>query len=110
MATPCPYMRRDTMQLGRIIGTIVATRKIDRLSGVRLVVMEPLDRHEHPTGPPVAAIDVVQAGVGQLIYWVGSREAAQAFDPPFPAVDVAIVGIVDRVDLLASRSCKERDA
>jgi len=92
------------MQLGRIIGTIVSTRKIETLSGVRLVVMEPLDAHEKPTGPPVAAIDVVQAGVGQLVYWVGSREASQALEPPFAAVDVAIVGIVDRVDLLADRN------
>ncbi len=92
------------MQLGRILGSIVSTRKIDELRGVRLVVMEPLDERREPTGPPMAAIDVVHAQVGDLIYWVGSREAAHALEPPFPAADVAIVGIVDRVDLLRDRS------
>ena len=97
------------MQLGRILGSIVATRKLDTLKGIRLVVMEPLNEHLEPTGPPIAAIDVVAAQVNDLIYWVGSREAAQAVEPPFPAVDAAIVGIVDRVDLLAAASSAVRD-
>ena len=92
------------MQLGRILGAIVSTRKIDELRGIRLVVMEPLNERREPTGPPMAAVDVVHAQVGDLIYWVGSREAAQAVEPPFPAADVAVVGIVDRVDLLKDRS------
>jgi microcompartment protein CcmK/EutM len=91
------------MQLGRILGTIVATHKPERLTGVRLVIMEPLDEDLQPTGPAVAAIDIVQAALGETIYWVGSLEAAQALEPPFTAVDVAVVGIVDRVDLLADR-------
>ena len=95
------------MQLGRIIGTIVATRKLERLSGVRLVFMEPLDSHRKPSGPPFAAIDVVAAGVGDLVYWVGALEAAHALEPPFAAVDAAIVGIVDRVDLLAERAKRQ---
>ena len=91
------------MQLGRILGSIVATRKLDTLQGIRLVVLEPLNERMESAGPPMAAIDVVAAQAGDLIYWVGSREAAQAVEPPFPAVDAAVVGIVDRVDLLAER-------
>jgi ethanolamine utilization protein EutN len=90
------------VQLGRIIGTIVATTKLDRLQGVRLIVMEPLNAAGVVTGPAMAGIDVVSAGMGDLVYWVGSREAAAALEPPFTAVDVAIVGIVDRVDMLPS--------
>ena len=92
------------MQLGRILGSIVSTRKAEELRGIRLVVMEPLNERREPIGPAMAAIDVVQAQVGDLIYWVGSREAAQAVKPPFPPVDVAIVGIVDRVDMLTDRA------
>ena len=92
------------MQLGRIIGSIVATRKIERLHGVRLVMMEPLNSEQQVSGPPVAAIDIVHAGRGEVVFWVGSMEAGMAIDPPFPAVDVAVVGIVDRVDLLKNRA------
>ncbi len=96
------------MQLGRIIGTIVATQKIERLCGVRLVVLEPLDAQRRPTGPPIAAIDVVAAGIGDTVFWVGSLEAAQALDPPFPAVDASVVGLVDRVDLLPGKPASEK--
>ena len=91
------------MQLGRIIGTIVSTRKTERLEGVRLVIVEPLNWDGKPNGPPFAAIDVVAAGLHDLVYWVGSREAGMAVDPPFPPVDASVVGIVDRVDLLSAR-------
>lgn len=91
------------MQLGRIRGTVVSTRKIETLTGVRLVIMEPLDSDLSVVGPPIAAIDVVHGRVGDLVYWVGSREAAMAVEPPFTAADAAIVGIVDRVDLLSER-------
>ena len=94
--------------MGRIIGTIVATQKIERLCGVRLVVLEPLDAQRRPTGPPVAAIDVVAAGIGDTVFWVGSLEAAQALDPPFPAVDASVVGLVDRVDLLPGKPASEK--
>ena len=49
-------------------------------------------------GDVQAAIDTVQAGVGDLVYLVGSREAALACDPWFVPVDAAIVGIVDGMD------------
>jgi len=92
------------MQLGRIRGSIVATRKIERLTGVRLVIVEPLDSDRRPIGPLFAAIDVVAAGLGDIVFWVGSREAAMAIEAPFPAVDASVVGIVDRIDLLAGAS------
>ncbi len=93
------------MQLGRIRGSIVATHKLDTLHGVRLVVIEPLNSDLEVTGPPMAAIDILYAGLNDIIYWVGSREAAFATEPPYSAVDVAVVGIVDRVDLLRDRDC-----
>ena len=86
------------MQIGRVIGTIVATRKDSSLHGIRLLLVEPLDHREEATGPPIVAIDVVSAGRGEKVFFVTSREAAQAIPSAHAPVDAAIVGIVDRID------------
>ncbi len=88
------------MQLARVIGTVVATQKADGLEGVRLLIVQPLDRGQRPTGDPVVAADAVHmAGPGELVYVVAAREAALALPEPFVPVDHAIVGIVDAVTL-----------
>ncbi|MDH3259569.1 MAG: EutN/CcmL family microcompartment protein [Acidimicrobiia bacterium] len=93
------------MQLGRVIGTVVATMKYEGLEGVKLLIVQPLDRHLDPEGRPVVAADGVHmAGPGELIYFVGSREAAQALPETFVPVDHAIVGIADAVDELSPGS------
>ena len=86
------------MHLAQVIGTVVATRKHAGLVGYKLLVVQPLDHRRAPVGEPHVAVDVVRAGPGDLVYLVGSREAALAIDPYFVPVDSAIVGIVDRVD------------
>lgn len=86
------------MQLGRVVGTVVATVKTPGLEGVKFLIVQPLDRHQEPNGRPVVAADGVHmAGPGELVYIVGSREAAQALPNTFVPVDHAIVGIVDQV-------------
>ncbi|MEN8114363.1 MAG: EutN/CcmL family microcompartment protein [Actinomycetota bacterium] len=86
------------MQLGRVTGTVVATIKAEGLEGVKFLVVQPLDKHREPIGRPVIAADAVyMAGPGELVYFVASREAAEALDPRFVPVDHAIVGIVDMV-------------
>lgn len=86
------------MQLGRVIGTVVATVKAPGLEGVKFLIVQPLDRSRQPKGRAVVAADGVHmAGPGELVYIVGSREAAQALPEPFVPVDHAIVGIVDEV-------------
>jgi ethanolamine utilization protein EutN len=86
------------VQLARVIGTVVATQKSAGLEGVRLLIVQPLDRAQQPTGSPVVAADAVQmAGPGELVYVVAAREAALAMPEPFVPVDHAIVGIVDAV-------------
>lgn len=90
------------MQLARVIGTVVATVKTPGLEGVKLLVIQPLDRHLRPTGGQLVAADAVHmAGPGELVYFVAAREAAQAMPDPFVPVDHAIVGIVDAVSPLA---------
>ncbi len=86
------------MQLGRVPGTVVAPIKSDGLEGVKFLVVQPLDKQQEPVGRPVIAADAVyMAGPGELVYFVASREAAEALEPRFVPVDHAIVGIVDQV-------------
>lgn len=86
------------MQLGRVEGTVVATVKSEGLEGVRFLIVQPLDKHQNPTGAHVVAADGVHmAGPGELVYFVASREAAEAMPVRFVPVDHAIVGIVDQV-------------
>lgn len=89
------------MQLARVTGTLVASVKADGLTGVKFLIVQPLDRRRRPVGDPVVAADGVHmAGSGELVYVVGAREAAQAMPEPFVPVDHAVVGIVDAVEEL----------
>ena len=89
------------MQLARVTGTVVASTKVPGLEGVKLLVIQPLDRHQRPNGSQVVAADAVHmAGPGELVYFVAAREAAQAMTDTFVPVDHAIVGIVDEVATL----------
>jgi ethanolamine utilization protein EutN len=92
------------MQLARVIGTVVASVKTPGLEGVRLLVIQPLDRKLQPTGGQLVAADAVHmAGRGELVYFVAAREAAQAMPNTFVPVDHAIVGIVDAVSPIPGR-------
>ena len=85
------------MELGKVIGTVTASVKAEELHGVKLLVIQPLDHKGKDGGKPLIAVDVVQSGVGDHVYWVKGREAALALDKTFTAVDAAVVGIVDEV-------------
>lgn len=85
------------MYLGRVIGTVVATRRAAGLENARFLVVQPLDHHQQPSGPIEVAVDRASASTGTLVMLEGSREAALACDPTFVPVDAAIIGIVDEV-------------
>jgi len=88
------------MQFARVIGTLVATQKATGLEGIKFLVVQPLDKHQQPVGEPVIAADgTAQAGPGELVFIIASREAALALPEPFVPVDHAIVGIVDEADV-----------
>ncbi len=88
------------MHLGRVVGTVVATVKAEGLEGVKFLLVQPLDKHQRDTGTPVVAADALaMAGPGELVYYVASREAAEAMQERFVPVDHAIVGLVDHVSL-----------
>jgi ethanolamine utilization protein EutN len=87
------------VKLARVVGTVVATRKVAGLEGVKLLAVQPLDRDGEPTGRASVAADATeQAGPGHLVLVVGSREAAQALPETFVPVDLSITALVDHVD------------
>jgi ethanolamine utilization protein EutN len=87
------------MYLGRVIGTVVATRKAEGLQGVRLLLVQPISHDLTPRGNVIVAADAVLAGPGDVVHLVSSREAALALPETFVPVDAAICGIVDAVTL-----------
>lgn len=90
------------MQLATVIGALVASHKYAGLEGIKLLIVQPLDRDRKPAGEPVVAADATaQAGPGELVFIIASREAALALPETFVPVDHAVVGIVDQVELEA---------
>ena len=86
------------MLFGRVHGTAVCTIKYPDLIGMKLLVVQPLDKHLEAVGPMQVAVDVVMAGSGDLCVMVRSREASLALrEHKFVPVDLALVGIVDEL-------------
>ena len=87
------------MQLARVIGDVVATRKDENLLALKFLVVQPLTPERERAGRPLVAVDAVGAGVGEEVFFVRGKEASFPFHPMNPPVDAAIVGIVDHWDV-----------
>jgi microcompartment protein CcmK/EutM len=90
------------MQLARVIGDIVATRKDENLTGITLLVLQPLGADGAAAGRTLVAVDAVGAGVGETVFFVRGKEASFPFHPAEVPADAGVVGIVDRYDVEAS--------
>ena len=91
------------MHLARVRGTVVATEIVEGLEGMRLLILQPLDRAMQAKGDPLVAADAVaMAGPGEIVFYVSSREAAVAMPEPFVPVDHAVIGIADAVHEVTS--------
>ena len=88
------------MLLGRVIGQVVPCVIYEGLSGVPLLIVQPLDKKLNPKGKAIVAADATRmAGPGELVSYEGGREAAMALDTTFVPVDHAIIAIVDGVNV-----------
>jgi ethanolamine utilization protein EutN len=88
------------MLFGRVKGTAVCTLKYAGTQGLKLLVVQPLNKKLEPVGALQVAADIVDAGMGDLCVMVRSREAALAMpDVKFVPIDLALVGIVDELDV-----------
>ena len=87
------------MELAKVIGTVIGTKKIKGIEGIKLLIIQPLDENLKEVAEPLIAADSRSSAPGDIVYWVGGREATLAFEESFTPVDAGIVGIVDRVDV-----------
>jgi microcompartment protein CcmK/EutM len=83
------------MLLAKVVGTVVATRKDSGLTGMKLLVIQPLKPDRSATGRPLVAVDSVGAGAAEEVFYVRGREASFPFLPAEVPTDACIVGIVD---------------
>lgn len=86
------------MFVAKVVGTVVATRKDENLVGLKLLVVQPLDKKEQPWGQTLVAVDSVGAGVGETVLVVRGSSARAALQNPTAPVDAVIVGIVDYME------------
>jgi microcompartment protein CcmK/EutM len=83
------------VQLARVVGDVVATRKDPNLVGLKLLVLQPITPEREAVGRLVVAADSSGAGVGDEVFFVRGKEASFPFYPDQPAVDAGVVGIID---------------
>jgi ethanolamine utilization protein EutN len=86
------------MQIGRVVGTVVATQKHGKLDGAKLLLVQPLSLEGEPRGAAVLTIDSVGAGIGErVLIVIEGKAAGAALRRRAAPVDAAIIGIVDEV-------------
>jgi microcompartment protein CcmK/EutM len=83
------------VQIARVIGDIVASRKEPGLEGIALLIIQPLAADGNDVGRPLVAVDSVGAGVGERVFFVRGKEASFPFYPTEVPADAGIVGIID---------------
>lgn len=83
------------MQLARVVGTVVATRKDPGLSGHTLLLLAPVTPDGQASGRPIVAVDSVGAGPGEAVFFARGREASFPFLPEQVPTDASVIGIVD---------------
>jgi ethanolamine utilization protein EutN len=86
--------------IGRVVGNVVSTHKNAKLEGAKLMLVQPLDLDGAPKGAPMMAIDGVDAGIGDRVLVIQDGRSAQlVLGKGTAAVDAAIIGVVDAVEL-----------
>ncbi len=92
------------MQLARVVGSLVSTRKSDKLEGMKILVAVPVDMDTfEEKGAPFVTIDAIGAGEGEVVMCVGGSSSRQTETTEGKPVDNTIVAIIDSVDVLGQR-------
>ena len=87
------------MKTAVIIGTVVATRKDERLVGKKLMLIQPVNLNKKPIGEPLVAVDTVGAGIGEFVMFCTGTASRNACSDPKAPIDGAVIGIIDQVDI-----------
>jgi ethanolamine utilization protein EutN len=98
------------MFLGRVVGTVWSTKKSPDLEGIRFLVVHPYDLEKDPTRNIVIVADRLGAGTGEMVMCAFGKAARTAMGNQDMAIEAAVVGIVDRVDITDSVSEEMREA
>jgi len=88
------------VQLAKVIGDVVITRKDENLAGITLLVLQPIAADGTNVGRTLVAVDAMGAGVGETVFFVRGKEASFPFYPTEVPTDAGIVGIVDYFDVI----------
>jgi ethanolamine utilization protein EutN len=88
--------RSNAVQLARVIGDVVATRKDPGFDSAKLLILQPIGADGKDAGRTLVAVDSVGAGVGETVFFVRGKEASFPFHPTEMPADAGIVGIVDQ--------------
>jgi ethanolamine utilization protein EutN len=88
------------MQICMVVGTVVSTQKNKKLEGAKLMLVQPLTLEDTPRGATFMAIDSVGAGIGEkVLVVIEGKAAGDALGKKAAAVDAAIIGIIDHVEV-----------
>ena len=87
------------MLLGKVVGTVVSTRKTESLEGLKLLLVKNVDTHGKPVSGYAVAADGVGAGVGEIVLYATGSSARQTADTNNRPVDAIIMGVVDTWDV-----------
>ena len=90
------------MKLGKVIGRVVSSVKIDSFEGAKLVLIQPMDEKLQGYGDPIVAIDMIRSCEGQVIFYETSKEAGRVLETVMNPCDAAVMGIVDQITLKAA--------
>jgi ethanolamine utilization protein EutN len=97
------------MFLGKVVGTVWSTKKTPDLEGVRFLIVHPFDLDKEPTKNIVVVADRLGAGVGETVMVAYGKAARTAIGNQEMAIEAAVVGIVDRMDIQDSVSEELRE-
>lgn len=95
------------MLLGRVVGTVVATRKDEELGGLKLLLVRNCDFEGNPTGAIVVAADAVGAGLGEVVLYASGSSARQTTVTRDRPIDATIMAIVDEVEVDGQRKFRK---
>lgn len=87
------------MLIGKVVGTVVATKKERELEGLKFLLVRGLDLDGKPTNTLVVAVDSVGAGVGEVVLYASGSSARQTVVTKDRPVDATIMAIVDTIDV-----------
>jgi len=95
------------MQLARVAGTVVATKKEPTMEGLKLLVLTPVDASGTDRGAPVVAVDAVGAGVGEMVLFATGSSARQTRTTENRPCDAVIMAIVDSWEVGGTQQYKK---